>query len=189
MSQAKVLNQQEIDKVLAFVSTRRFAMRNRVILLCSFWSGMRAKELSCLTVGSVMNADGTVKNEVRLTAEQTKGRHSRTVFLPQKLQVEIQRYLDIRRVTDMDHPLFVTAGGKAFTPNLMSQHFFWMYKKVGGLEGASSHSGRRSFATKIAQSGANIKLLQKLLGHQNVQTTMVYVSVNDEMLRNCVELA
>jgi integrase/recombinase XerD len=188
MSQAKTLNQQEIDKVLAYVANRRFAMRNRVLILCSFWSGMRAKELACLTVGSVMNADGTVKGEVRLTAEQTKGRHSRTVFLPQKLQVEIQRYLDIRRVTNLDHPLFVTAGGKAFTPNLMSQFFFWLYKK-NSLDGASSHSGRRSFATKISQSGASVKLLQKLLGHQNVSTTMVYISVNDEMLRNCVELA
>lgn len=188
MSQAKTLNQSEIDKVLAYVASRRFAMRNRVLILCSFWSGMRAKELSCLTVGDVMNTDGTVKSEVRLTAEQTKGRHSRTVFLPQKLQVEIQRYLDLRRVSNLAHPLFVTAGGKAFTPNLMSQHFFWQYRKVG-LEGASSHSGRRSFATKIAQSGANVKLLQKLLGHQNVSTTMVYISVNDDMLRNCVELA
>jgi len=187
MSQAKTLTQAEIEQVLAYIATRRFAMRNRVMLLTSFWSGMRVGEIASLKVGDVMNADGTVKNEVRLTAEQTKGRQPRTVFLPQRLQTELQRYMDVRRVTDATQPLFVTAGAKTFSANVMAQHFFWLYKKAG-IAGASSHSGRRTFLTNLASKGISIRVLASLAGHRSVNVTMKYLDANDNMKRNAVEM-
>jgi len=187
MSQAKTLTQAEIEQVLAYIATRRFAMRNRVMLLTSFWSGMRVGEIASLKVGDVMNADGTVKNEVRLTAEQTKGRQPRTVFLPQRLQTELQRYMDVRRGTDATQPLFVTAGAKTFSANVMAQHFFWLYKKAG-IAGASSHSGRRTFLTNLASKGISIRVLASLAGHRSVNVTMKYLDANDNMKRNAVEM-
>jgi integrase/recombinase XerD len=187
MSQAKTLTQAEIDQVLAYLANRRFAMRNRVMLLTSFWSGMRVGEIASLKVGDVMNTDGTVKNEVRLTAEQTKGRQPRTVFLPQRLQTEMQRYMDVRRVTDATQPLFVTAGSKAFTANGLALHFFWQYRKIG-IAGASSHSGRRSFITNLAAKGIGVRVLASLAGHRSIAVTQKYIDVNDEMKRNAVEL-
>ena len=68
MAQAKTLTQTEIDKVLAYIAAKTFAQRNRVMLLTSFWSGMRVGEISSLKVGDVMNADGTIKHEVRLAS-------------------------------------------------------------------------------------------------------------------------
>lgn len=187
MSQAKTLSQVEIDQVLAYIATRRFALRNRVLLLTSFWSGMRVGEIASLKVGDVMNTDGTVKNEVRLTAEQTKGRHSRTVFVPQRLQTELQRYMDVRRVTDANQPLFVTAGAKAFTANGLALHFFWLYRKCS-IAGASSHSGRRSFITNLAAKGIGVRVLASLAGHRSIAVTQRYIDVNDDMKRNAVEL-
>ena len=187
MSQAKTLTQLEIDQVLAYIATRRFALRNRVMLLTSFWSGMRVGEIASLKVGDVMNDDGTVKSEVRLSAEQTKGRQPRTVFIPQKLQTELQRYCDARRVTDLTQVLFVTAGAKAFSPNVMAQHFFWLYKKAG-IAGASSHSGRRSFITNLASKGISVRVLASLAGHRSIAVTQRYIDVNDTMNRNAVEM-
>jgi integrase/recombinase XerD len=187
MSQAKTLTQAEIEQVLAYIATRRFALRNRVMLLTSFMSGMRVGEIASLTVGDVLNIDGTVKNEIRLQPHQTKGRQPRTVFVPQKLQVELQRYMDIRRVSDMADPLFVTAGAKAFSANVMAQHFFWLYKKVG-IDGASSHSGRRSFITNLATKGISVRVLASLAGHRSINVTQKYIDCNDQMLRNAVEL-
>ena len=187
MSQAKTLTQAEIDQVLAFIATRRFAMRNRVMLLTGLWSGMRVGEIASLTVGDVLNSDGTVKNEVRLQAHQTKGRQPRTVFIPQKLQIELQRYMDLRRVSDLSQPLFVTAGAKAFSANVMAQHFFWLYKRAG-IDGASSHSGRRSFITNLATKGISVRVLASLAGHRSIAVTQKYIDVNDDMKRNAVEL-
>jgi integrase/recombinase XerD len=187
MSQAKTLTQAEVEQVLAYIATRRFAMRNRVMLLTSFWSGMRVGEIASLKVGDVLNTDGTVKNEVRLTAEQTKGRQPRTVFVPQRLQTEIQRYMDVRRVTDVSQPLFVTAGAKAFTANGMALHFFWLYRKCS-IAGASSHSGRRSFITNLAAKGIGVRVLASLAGHRSIAVTQRYIDVNDDMKRNAVEM-
>ena len=187
MAQAKTFTAEEFDALLNFVSQRSFALRNRMMILISFWSGMRVGEISSLRVEDVVDTTGKVKREIRLDASQTKGNHARTVFFPDKLRVELQVYVDVRRVTDRKQSFFMTAGGKAFTANVMTQHFFWLYRKAG-IENASSHSGRRSFITNLAAKGIGVRVLASLAGHRNLQVTMKYIDANDEMKRNAVEL-
>jgi integrase/recombinase XerD len=55
--------------------------------------------------------------------------------------------------------------------------------------GGSSHSSRRSFITKLAHSGVSAKVIMTLAGHKHLSTTQRYIDVNDEMLRQAVELA
>lgn len=187
MAQAKTLTPAELEQVLKFIAGRSFAVRNRVMLLTGFWSGMRVGEIASLSVSDVMNADGTVKAEVRLTAEQTKGRQPRTVFLPQKLRDELQSYLALRQPINMKHPLFITAGRRAFTANVMTQHFYWLFQKAG-ISGASSHTMRRSFITNLAAKGIGVRVLASLAGHRSIAVTQKYIDVNDDMKRNAVEL-
>jgi integrase/recombinase XerD len=187
MSQAKTLTADEFDQVLKFVALRPLARRNRLMLLFSFWAGMRVGEIASLRVGDVVDAGGKVKAEIKLSAEQTKGRHARTVFLPQKLRDELQDYCDTRAVMDRKLSFFLTAGGKSFSANVMTQHFYWLYKKAG-IEGASSHSGRRTFITTLANKGIGVRVLASLAGHRSIAVTQRYIDVNDEMKRNAVEL-
>jgi integrase/recombinase XerD len=63
----------------------------------------------------------------------------------------------------------------------MQKLFSSMYRLVG-LDGASSHSGRRSFATKLIENGTGITHVQKLLGHKNIQTTTLYIDENPKLL-------
>ena len=187
MAQAKTFTAEEFDALLDFVSKRSYSMRNRMMILISFWSGMRVGEIASLSVGDVMNADGTVKAEIRLTAEQTKGRHPRTVFIPQKLRDELQAYLALRAPLKNEHPLFITAGRKGFTANVMTQHFYWLFKSAG-ISGASSHTMRRSFITNLATKGIGVRVLASLAGHRSIAVTQKYIDVNDDMKRNAVEL-
>jgi integrase/recombinase XerD len=187
MSQAKTLTPEELEQVLAYLATRSYALRNRVMLLTGMWSGVRVGEIASLTVGDVMNANGKVKAEIRLTADQTKGRNPRTVFLPQKLRDELQAYLDMRQTKDLTQPLFITAGRKAFSANVMTQHFHWLFKRAG-VDGASSHSMRRSFLTSLAAKGIGVRVLASLAGHRSIQVTMKYIDASDDMKRNAVEM-
>lgn len=187
MGQAKTFTPAELDAVLRYVSSRRYALRNRLIILMSFWAGMRVGEIAALRVEDVVDASGRVKAEVRLDASQTKGSYGRTVFLPQKLRDELQHYVDSRSVHDRNLPLFMSAGGKPFTANVLTQHFFWLYRKAG-IEGASSHSGRRSFITTLASKGIGVRVLASLAGHRSIAVTQKYIDVNDDMKRNAVEL-
>jgi integrase/recombinase XerD len=187
MSQAKTLTPAEIDQVLSYIEPRSYAMRNRVMLLTGLWSGMRVGEIASLQVGDVRNTDGSVRGEIRLTAAQTKGRHPRTVFLPQKLRDELQAYLDLRGMVPTTNPLFITGGRKRFSANVMAQHFHYLFKHAG-ITGASSHSLRRSFLTSLAAKGISVRVLADLAGHRNIQVTMRYLDASDDMKRNAVEL-
>ena len=187
MSQAKTLTPAEIEHLLAHIAQRSYALRNRVMLLTGLWSGMRVGEISSLSVGDVVNTDGSIKAEVRLTAEQTKGRHPRTVFLPQKLQLELDDYMKLRPNAQPHHPLFITAGRKRFSANVMAQHFHYLFK-AAGIAGASSHSMRRSFLTSLASKGIGVRVLAALAGHRSLQVTMRYLDASDDMKRNAVEL-
>lgn len=187
MSQAKTLTPAEIDQVLNYIATHNYPLRNRVMLLTGLWSGMRVGEISSLKVGDVMNADCSVKAEVRLSAEQTKGRQPRTVFLPQKLRDELSAYLVLRTDAKPEHPLFITSGRKRFSANVMAQHFHYLFKRAG-IAGASSHSMRRTFLTTLASKGIGIRVLAALAGHKGLQVTLKYLDASDDMKRNAVEL-
>lgn len=187
MSQAKTLTPQEIDQVLDYIAQRSYAMRNRVMFLTGLWSGMRVGEIASLSVGDVRNTDGSVRAEIRLTADQTKGRHPRTVFLPQKLRDELRVYFDMRGMVPATNPLFITAGRKRFSANVMAQHFHYLFKRAG-IAGASSHSMRRSFITLLASRGIGVRVLAELAGHRSIAVTQKYIDVNDDMKRNAVEM-
>jgi len=81
MAQAKTLTTQELEQVFAYVDKNRYAERNRAILAMSFYAGLRVAEIASLRMGDVLNPDGTIKSEIRLSAAQTKGKHPRTVFV------------------------------------------------------------------------------------------------------------
>jgi integrase/recombinase XerD len=187
MPQAKTLTPEEIDQTLAYIAKHSFALRNRVMLLTGLWSGMRVGEIASLRVSDVRHDTGTVKAEVRLMPHQTKGAQARTVFLPQKLRDELLAYLDLRPNAPGTHPLFITAGRRAFSANVMTQHFHYLFKRAG-IAGATSHSMRRSFITNLANKGIGVRLLASLAGHKSIAVTQRYIDVNDDMKRNAVEL-
>ena len=56
------------------------------------------------------------------------------------------------------------------------------------INGASSHSGRRSFITNLAGKGIGVRVLASLAGHKSIMVTQQYIDVNDDMKRNAVEL-
>ena len=60
--------------------------------------------------------------------------------------------------------------------------------KMAGIDDASSHSGRRQFVTQLADRGINARLVQVLAGHKHLSTTQRYIDVNENALRNAVEL-
>lgn len=188
MAQAKTLTQNEIDQVLRYIATKnRYAIRNRTLLLTSFYSGMRVGEIASLTISDIQNDDDTIKNEIRLSASQTKGNVGRVVFVNEKLRTELDNYLRNRRIKDKDKPLFYTEKREGFNANTLTQWFFWLYKKAG-ISSASSHSGRRTFITNLANKGVGVRVLASLAGHKSINTTMIYIDTNDEIKRRAVEL-
>jgi integrase/recombinase XerD len=148
---------------------------------------MRVGEIAALKIGDVVGTDEQVKDEIRLKPDQTKGRKYRTVMLSQKLRGELEWYITKIDTKNKDMPLFKTQQGSHFNRNALVQKFKKVYE-MASIGGASSHSGRRTFITTLANKGVGVRVLQALAGHSSIATTQLYIDVNDEMLKKAVEL-
>jgi len=189
MAQAKTLSETEIKIALAVAATGRYAARDRALIMSSFLSGMRVGELAALRIDDVIAADRSIKDEIRLTADQTKGSKGRTVIIGDRLRKELSMYVATLKHHSGDRPFFHSQRCKSgFTANTLCQHFHILYKRAG-LEGASSHSGRRTFITTLANKGVGVRVLMALAGHSNMSTTQRYIDLNQEMLKSAVNLA
>ena len=189
MAAAKSLTAVELERVLNYTAARSYAQRNRVMLLMTVSAGLHISGVASLTLGDVLDTDGSVRIEVRLAAHRVKHNHARTIYLNKRLQAELTAYISKRTLQARELPLFPTQRGQrcAFSANTLAQHFYWLYKRAG-VSGASSHSGRKTFLTSLAAQGVSVFVLASLAGHKSIATTQRYITVNDDVKRRAVEL-
>lgn len=187
MRQAQTLNEAQLRRVLHYCRSRRHPERDETIVLVSFLAGLRAKEIAALKVGDVYDNGGTVREQFVLAAEQSKGGKTRTVFLNQRLRRAFQDYAATIKLDTLARPLFASQKGGHFSANTMCQLFIEIYRACG-LKDASSHSGRRTYITRLANKGVGVRLLAELAGHSHISTTQRYIDVNVDQLREAVEL-
>ena len=186
MKQARVLSEQEFKRATAIIQQGRHAARNRVALMLSHYAGLRVGEIAQLRWSDVVNSQDDLVDRINLRPETTKGAVSRCVFVNEKLARELGRYrAAIERPSGCDRPLLLTQKRTAFSANTLCQLLCRLYR-LAGVEGASSHSGRRWFITKLAHSGISPKVIMTLAGHRHLTTTQRYIDVNDEMLKSAV---
>jgi integrase/recombinase XerD len=188
MKQARVLTDQEFKRVMAVVLQGRHAARDRAALMLSYYAGLRVGEIAGLRIDDIYDAEGAVREQVRLSSAITKGGHARTVFVNDKLRRELQRYRDtLGTSAKPDRPLIRTQKLTRFSANTLCQLFARLYAEAG-IDGASSHSGRRWFITRLAHAAVSPKVIMELAGHKHLTTTQRYIEVNDQMKRAAVEV-
>ena len=187
MRQAQTLNEAQLRRVLHYCRSRRHPVREQTVIMVSFYAGLRAKEIAALTVGDVFDEEGDVREQFILKAEQSKGGRTRTVYLNQRLRKALAEYSSTIRLSDPMRPLFRSQKGGHFSANTMCQLFLEIYKACG-FKDASSHSGRRTYITRLANKGVGVRLLAELAGHSHISTTQRYIDVNAEQLSQAVEL-
>lgn len=187
--QAKTLTAQEIRRVLDYIATRKHSGRNRAMLLTMYYAGLRVKECAALRYEDVIDGEGKVKAEIRLTPEQTKGSQAGTVFVSEKLRKELQAYVKSVPPKALSDKLFYSQKrpSEGWNSNTLCQYFHHLFKSVG-IEGASSHSPRRTLITNLADKGVSVRVLQSIARHANISTTQAYIDVNDAMKRKAIEL-
>ena len=187
--QAKVLTAQEIRRVLDYVATRQHAARNRAMFLTMLYAMLRVKECAALRYEDVLNAEGKVKTEIYLNAEQTKGKKGGTVFVSEKLQKELQTYIKAAPPKALTDKLFYSQKrpSEGWDSNTLCQFFHHLFSNCA-ISGASSHSPRRTGITNLADKGVSVRVLQSIARHANMSTTQCYIDVNDAMKRKAIEM-
>ena len=187
MAQASVLTDTEIRRVFRIIDTTRHADRNRLAFALSIFAGLRVGEIAKLTVGDVATQNGEVRREIKLGAHQTKGPKGRTVILSERVRKEIGSFLKNSPGRAPAAALISSQrNNRPFTNVTLSMLFKQIYETAGIR--TSSHSGRRTFATRLNEKGVGMRTIQKLMGHRHIGTTALYCDVSDETMRNAVEL-
>ena len=187
--QAKTLTATETRRVLDYVATRPHAERNRAMFLTMLYAALRVKECASLRYEDVLDAEGKIKAEIYLSAEQTKGGKTGTVFVSDKLRKELQAYVRAVPYKSITDKLFYSQKRPVdgWNSNTLCQFFHHLFRNVG-IDGASSHSPRRTAITNLADKGVSVRVLQSIARHANISTTQCYIDVNDAMKRKAIEL-
>lgn len=190
MRQARVLTESEFKRLLAVVAQTKHAERNRLAFMLSHLAGLRVGEIAGLVVGDVFEADGVIRERLIVRATIAKGGHERVVFLSERTRHEIERFRRSGAGAPNgkgDAPFLMTQKRTAFSPNTLCQLMNRLYG-AAGLDGATSHSGRRWFITKLANAGVGTKVIMTLAGHKHMSTTQRYIDVREDVMRAAVEL-
>jgi integrase/recombinase XerD len=193
--QSRCLTLKEVKRVLQGQVGTKHEKRNICLLTMGFYGGNRVGELSNLQICDVLNKDWTVKETVILRKEYTKTKQTRQLFLTNKtVRKSIEDYILERRefdgltVRSFNKPLFKTQKGTGFTNVTLQRCMKDMFRSVGLDDNVSSHSMRRTFVTNLFEQGVDVKVVSKLVGHSNVQTTLnTYYTVRNDRLKDITE--
>jgi len=177
----KTLSEANVEALLAAPDvTTPLGLRDRTMLELMYASGLRVTELVLLKSIEVSLNDGVL----RITG---KGNKTRLVPFGEEAHSWIERYLAEARAQilagQMDDALFVTARGGP-----MTRQMFWVVVKKCAARAEinaplSPHTLRHAFATHLLNHGADLRVVQLLLGHADISTTQIYTHVARERLK------
>ena len=186
--QAKILSEDDLQDLLFYAAATRDPIRNRVIVLLSAKAGLRAGEVAKLTWDMVVEPNGAIGTVIELRDQVAKKRSGRLIPLHADLRDAL---LSWRSMTGGAGPVVLSERGRAMTPLSVVIWFARAYRAIG-LQGCSSHSGRRTFITRAARlvhkAGGSLRDVQLLAGHQSIQTTQRYIDGDSDVQRKLVSL-
>ena len=180
----KFLTLEEVEKLLLSPNvSKKTGLRDRAILETLFSTGLRVAELVGLDREQIKIRQNTKYLEIGITG---KGGHPRTVYFSERAIKWIKKYLQTRK--DKYKPLFINYKRKSgATVRLSSrsiENIVKKYSKIAGIPiNATPHTLRHSYATDLLNQGADLRVVQELLGHQNIATTQIYTHITNKRLR------
>lgn len=183
----KFLTTDEIEKILNGIKIDSPAgFRNRAILELLWATGMRISELSGLNFGS-LNLEN---NEITVFG---KGAKERIVLVSDRAKNYLQRYLDSARslvakgfrlepITDST-PVFINNTGYRLQPKTVRNVINEVVNAIHLPQKVTPHMFRHSFATRLIENGADLRVVQELLGHASISNTQIYTHVSTQRLK------
>ncbi|HLS29024.1 MAG TPA: site-specific tyrosine recombinase XerD [Opitutales bacterium] len=174
------LSYEEVERLLKTPDERTpQGLRDRAFLELFYSSGLRVSELCGLTLQQI-------DLEVRVLRVYGKGSKERVVPIGSKAAEALGLYLEKGRPalvgSKTGSALFLSRRGTAISRKTV---WFWIkkYAATAGIEKTvTPHSLRHSFATHLLAGGADLRVIQELLGHENISTTQIYTSVEGRRL-------
>ena len=182
VKRAKILAKEHFEAALADAREHsQSALRDELFLLFSRLCGMRAQEIASIHVEDLTDAAGALGDEVFVSSRGAKGgrRYGKDRTIPMHPDLRKRLALFLRLTNRRSGPLFTNRFGDPMSANGVAQQLIRIYQRAG-LQGCSSHSGRRSFITQAARAigkvgDMSLVDVQRLAGHSYLDTTAGYI--------------
>lgn len=180
----EVLSVEEIDAMIAQIDmSKREGHRNRAIIEMLYGSGLRVSELTELRLSNIYRQEGYM----RIIG---KGNKQRLVPISPVADQQFAYWLEDRRQLDIKPEAMDIAFLNHYGRQLTRAMIFTIVKQLAQAAGIrktiSPHTLRHSFATHLLQNGADLRIIQQLLGHESIVTTEIYTHVNIQDLREAI---
>lgn len=186
--QAKLIPPHVLRRMLAYAGRTQDVARNRAIIVLSARAGLRAAEIAQLEWSMVLDARGCIADTLSIHDHIAKKRGGRRIPMHADLRDALRALKD---TSDPAGPVIRSARGGAMRANSIVNWFVQMFVALG-IQGCSSHSGRRTFITTAARrahrAGCSLRDVQLLAGHRSIETTQRYIDGDSEGQRKLISL-
>lgn len=177
-----ILSVEEIDSLISAIDrSTKEGQRNCAILETLYSCGLRVSELCNLKISDLYFNEGFIKVE-------GKGSKQRLVPISQKAINEINNYFISRNEglikPEYEDYVFISRFGKNISRIMVFHIIKELAENTGLKKSISPHTFRHSFATHLLEGGANLRVIQCMLGHESIGTTEIYTHIDRSKLRN-----
>ena len=177
----EVLEVEEIDRMLASIDTdSNHSLRDRLIIELLYGSGLRVSELTELRISRI-------KIEEQCMLVTGKGSKERLVPLSPVCEQLLPLYLEERRerkiASGAEDTLLLNRFGAGISRIMVFKIVKQLAEQAGICKNISPHTLRHSFATHLLEGGANLRVIQELLGHESISTTQIYLHMDTSKMR------
>lgn len=166
----------EILKILAYLKND---LLNTAIVEVLYGSGLRVSELVNLKVSDIHYQEGLIECH-------GKGNKQRYVPINKKALLAINEYKikfrDKLKKKDNDNILFLNKFGHVLRRESINVMLNRVAKEIGIKKKIHPHMFRHSFSTHLLENGADLRIIQEMLGHENISTTQIYTHINEKKL-------
>lgn len=183
----KFLSLYEVEQILNNVKIDTPAgFRNKTILELLWATGMRISELSGLNFED-LNLE---ENEIKVFG---KGAKERIILVSERAKSYLERYIESARPlvakgykvnTSSDSPVFINNTGYRLQPKTVRNVINDIVEKIDLPKHVTPHVFRHSFATHLIENGADLRIVQELLGHASISNTQIYTHISSQHLKD-----
>ena len=173
----------EIELLFSLTGDGFAGLRDRFILELLYSTGCRVSEVASINISDINFRDRSIR-------VYGKGGKERIVFLGESAIVCLNEYLPMKKIrTDKDdqdaaNALLINLRGRRITQRGIALIIEKYVRKSGIAKKISPHTFRHSFATHLIDNGADIRIVQEMLGHESLSTTQIYTHMGIEKLRD-----
>lgn len=167
-----VLSREEIDKMISFTSNQK----HKFLISLMYAAGLRVSEAIKIKMRDI-DLDRKI-----IRVYQGKGKKDRYTILAEKLLPILKQQMKLKQPNNY---LFTGADGDGHLTMMSAEKIVKKAAHLAGIyKNVSCHTLRHSFATHLLEQGTDIRYIQELLGHKNLETTQIYTKVTSQSLKN-----